>query len=249
MKFPLLISGIAWAVALACIALPLVVRTHFQAEVRHNRESVRAQEEQLQVLQSKTKVPSTDSNAADPLTTDELSELLRLRGQIALLRQQTNLVEKLRQENAQLKARPESRPPTPQSGTQFAEELSADTVSCMEAILKELPSASARFAAYNEGKPPSHFDDLKDYLTRDGHRLTGVYTFEFVRGEGPPKPSDALILRERMPRRKEDNMLRVYGFADGRAVEMSFPDFEGKGKEEIRWERAQLGLSPPTFEE
>jgi hypothetical protein len=247
MKFPLLISGMAWAVALACIALPLVVRTHFEVEVRHNRESLRAQEEQLRVLHSKTKVPSTDSNSANALASEELSELLRLRGQIALLREQTNLVEKLRQENAQLKARPESQPQEPKSETQFAQELSADTISCMETILKELPSACARFAAYNEGKAPSDFSYLRDYLIRDGHRLTGVYTFDFVRG--PPKPGDALILREQTPRRKEDNMLRVYGFADGRAVEMSFPDPEGKGKEQIRWERAQLGLPPPTFKE
>jgi hypothetical protein len=247
MKFALLI-GMAWAVALACIALPLVVRTHFQAELQHNRETLRAQAEQLQVFQSKTKVPGTDTNSVDALATEELSELLRLRGQIALLREQTNLVEKMRRENAQLKARPESHPQTSKSESQVAEELSADTISCMETILKELPSASARFAAYNERKAPSHFDDLRDYLTRDGHRLTGVYTFEFVRGEGP-QPGDALILRETTPRRKEDNMLRVYGFADGRAVEMSFPDPEGKGKEQIRWERAQLGLPPPTFEE
>ena len=193
-------------------------------------------------------IPSTIFNAADALSVDERSELLRLRGQIGLLREQNKLMEKLRQENARVEAHSEEQTQTPKSESRFAEELSADTIICMENILKELPSACARFAADNAGKAPSDFYDLKKYLTRDGHRLTGVYTFEFVR-DGGPKQGDTLILREATPRSKETNMLRVYGFADGRAVEMSFPDPEGKGKEEIRWERAQVGLSPPVFEE
>jgi hypothetical protein len=246
MKSRLLISVMAWALALACIALPLVVRTRFEAELRHNRETLAAQAERLQFLHSKTGASNTRFNPGEALTTEELSELLRLRAQIALLREQTNLIGKLRQENAQLKARSEQQLQAPKSESQFAEELSADTISCMETILRELPSACARFAADNEGKPPSDFDDLKNYLTRDGHRLTGVYTFEFVR-EGGPKPGDALILKEARPRSKEANNLHVYGFADGRAIEMSFPDDEGH--DQIRWERAQLGLPPPVFQE
>jgi hypothetical protein len=182
------------------------------------------------------------------LSGEERSELLRLRGQIGLLREQNNLVEKFRRENASLEARSDERPKTPDSDSEWEKELSADTITCMETVLRELPSAWARFSADNQGKAPSDFDDLRNYLTRDGHRLTGVYTFEFVRGEGP-KPGDALILREATPRSKDTNMLRVYGFADGRAVEMSFPDAEWRGKEQIRWERAQLGLPPPVFEE
>lgn len=243
-----LIFGTAWILALAGIALPLVLRARFEAELRHNRETLCAQAERLRNLQRKTSAASTSSNSADALSTEELSELLRLRGQIGLLHEQTNLAEKLRQENARLKAGSKEQLQTPKSESQFADELSADTITCMENILRELPSACARFAADNEGKAPTDFYDLKNYLTQDGHRLTGVYTFEFVRGEGP-KPGDALILREISPRSKKTNMLRVYGFADGRAVDMSFPDDDGPGKEQIRWERAQLGLPPPTFEE
>lgn len=249
MKSRRLIYGLAWTLALGCIVLPLVVRRHFEAELRQNRKVLFAQAERLKNLQSTKTVPSTISNVADALSVEERSELLRLRGQIGLLREQNELVEKLRQENARLEARPEEKPQTPESESRSAEELSADTITCMEAILKELPSACARFAVDNEGKAPSDFYELKNYLTRDGHRLTGIYTFEFVRGGGP-KPGDALILREANPRSKETNMLRVYGFADGRAVEISFPEdgWQG-GKEEIKWERAQLGLPPPTFEE
>lgn len=247
MKSRQLISGMAWTLALTCIALPLVVRTRFEAELRHNRKTLCAQAGRLRVLQSKAETTSTNSNSADALSAEELSELLRLRAQISLLREQTNLVEKFRRENARGNAGSQQEPQTPESQSQFAEELSADTIKSMESILRELPSACQRFAADHKGKAPSDFHELKNYLTRDGHRLTGVYTFEFVRGEGP-KPGDALIVREASPRSKETNSLRVYGFADGRAVEMSFPISDEEGESQIRWERAQLGLTPPVFE-
>src|SRR5882672_6845504 len=109
------------------------------------------------------------------------------------------------------------------------------------------PHANA--SPQHDGKAASDFVELRNYLTRDGHRLTGVYTFEFVREQGP-RPGDALILREISPRSKDGKNVRVYGFADGRAVEMSFHDEEQyDGRDQIRWERAQLGLPPPVFQE
>jgi hypothetical protein len=249
MKSRLLISGMAWTVALACVVVPLVVRARFEAELRQNRETLHAQAERVKALKSgKAGTPSIP-DSVDALSGEELSELLRLRGQIGFLREQTNLMQQLRQENARHKSREEEQTPTPKSESQLAEELSADTVACMATILKELPSACDRFAADHDGKAASNFFDLRDYLTRDGHRLTGVYTFEFVRGDGP-KPGDTLILRETSPRQKDGKInVRVYGFADGKAIEMSFADEVLDGRNQIRWEREQLGLPPPVFEE
>jgi len=249
MKSRLLISGMAWVLALACVAAPLIIRTHFEAELRQDRETLRAQTERLQALRSrKARTPSV-SNSANALSSEELSELLRLRAQVGLLREQTNVMERLRLENARRKSKSEEQTGTPKSAARLAEELSADTVACMANILEELPSACERFATEHDGKAASDFVELRNYLTRDGHRLTGVYTFEFVREQGP-RPGDALILREISPRSKDGKNVRVYGFADGRAVEMSFHDEEQyDGRDQIRWERAQLGLPPPVFQE
>jgi len=157
-------------------------------------------------------------------------------------------MEKLRQENARRESSSEEQTGTPKSESKLGEELSADTVACAKAVLGELPSACERFVADHDGKGPTDFDELRNYLTRDGRRLTGTYTFEFVR-DGGPKPGDALILRERSPRSKDGKNVRVYGFADGKAIEMSFGDEEQQGQGQIIWERAQLGLPPPVFEE
>ena len=248
MKSRSLTSGMVWTVALVCVVLPFVIRTHFEAELRQNREALRAQAERLQALRGGKAGLGAASNPADALSREELSELLRLRAQIGLLREQTNLMEKLGQENTRRKSRSEEQTGTPKSESQLAEELSADTVACMVTILQELPSAFERFAAEHDGKAASDFVELRNYLRRDGHRLTGVYTFEFVREEGP-KPGDTLILREISPRSKDGKNVRVYGFVDGKAIEMSFPDEEQDGRDQIRWERAQLGLPPPVFQE
>jgi hypothetical protein len=248
MKSGLLTSGTVWTLALVCLVVPFVIRMHFEAELRQNREALRAQAERLQALQSGKTATAAASNPADALSSEELSELLRLRAQIGLLREQTNLMEKLGQENARRKSKSEEQTGTPKSESQLAEELSIDTVACMVTILQELPSAFERFAADHDGKAAASVFELRDYLSRDGHRLTGVYTFEFVR-EGGPKPGDALILREISPRSKDGKNVRVYGFADGSAMEMSFPDEEQDGRSQIRWERAQLGLPSPVFQE
>ena len=77
--------------------------------------------------------------------------------------------------------------------------------------------------------------------------MTGLYTFEFVREEGP-LPGDTLLLREISPRERQGKTVRIYGFSDGRAVEMTFPDQGGEeGANQIAWEREQLHLPPPSF--
>src|SRR5438046_462328 len=103
MKSRSLASGIVWILALACLVVPFVIRTHFKAELRQNREALRAQAERLQALRSGKAGRAAASNRADALSREEFSELLRLRAQIGLLREQTNLMGKLGQENARRK--------------------------------------------------------------------------------------------------------------------------------------------------
>jgi hypothetical protein len=248
MKSRLLTSGMVWTLALACLVMPFAIRTYFEAKLRQNKESLRAQVERLQSLRNGRVGSAVGSKSADALSREEVSELLRLRAQIGLLRKQTNLAEKFGEENEQRKSRSEDQTGTLKSESQLAEELSADTVGCMMTILEALPSALDRFAAEHDGKVASDFVELRNYLSRNGHRLTGSYTFEFVREEGP-KLGDALILREISPRSKDGKKVRVYGFADGKAIEMSFSDEEQGGPDQIRWEHAQLGLPPSAFQE
>src|SRR4051794_39999684 len=50
MKSRSLTSGMVWTLALACLVMPFVIRTHFEAELLQNREALRAQAERLQAL-------------------------------------------------------------------------------------------------------------------------------------------------------------------------------------------------------
>src|SRR6185295_10189287 len=128
----------------------------------------------------------------------ELSELLRLRGEAGILRQQTNLLQGLREDHA--KSQTENVLPNSDEGAksqaELAQELSADTIASMKAIIAEFQPALQRFAKEHEGKAPTDFFELRNYFPlRAGHFMTGLYTFEFVRDRGP-RPDDKLLLRE-----------------------------------------------------
>ena len=70
--------------------------------------------------------------------------------------------------------------------------------------------------------------------------MTGLYTFEFIRDEGPI-PGDALILRESMWREASGIFARVYGFSNGEATEVRLPTNADDPEQNFqKWEQRQL---------
>ncbi len=99
--------GLACVIAVTGIAASLVIQQSGQAALREKAETARQQAEQIARLSADNERLSNlaaRTGNAQTLPPDQLSELLRLRGQIGLLRQAAKEAAQLRAVNEQLRA-------------------------------------------------------------------------------------------------------------------------------------------------
>ena len=111
----------------------------------------------------------------------------------------------------------------------------------MKGMLQALPGALDRFAQDHGGKGPAEFSELRKYFPKvDGRRMPGLYTFQFVREEGP-KSGDALILKEQSYRSRSGKASKIYGFSNGQAVEITVADDNDEAQRNFaHWESQSL---------
>lgn len=96
------------AVLAGGIALPLAVRQNAQAMLHDKHETLRRQASELAQLAAENSALSNSvsaRNASPSLSPEQLEELLKLRGEISGLVQQTNEAQKLREQNLGLRER------------------------------------------------------------------------------------------------------------------------------------------------
>jgi RNA polymerase sigma factor (sigma-70 family) len=116
------------AVIAAGVATPLVMQHQHQIQLRDENQSLRQQVDQLAPLQAENERLSNliaQANAAPALSKDQLEELVRLRGEVGRLREATNAIAELTEENRQLRLRPSSTaklPPNVPPGDIFPRE-------------------------------------------------------------------------------------------------------------------------------
>ncbi len=91
------------ALVIAGAATTLVIQRQSQVGLREENESLRQQIAQLQSDLESLSNQTAQANSAQRISKEQLSELLKLRGAVGMLRQQTNEVGKLRGENRQLR--------------------------------------------------------------------------------------------------------------------------------------------------
>jgi hypothetical protein len=99
--------GLAGAVAVAGVATPLVIQHQAAVRLREENRSLQQQADQAAEQRAENEHLSrmvAQANAAHALTNNQLSELLRLRGEVGLLRGQSNELATLREENRRLQA-------------------------------------------------------------------------------------------------------------------------------------------------
>ena len=221
---------LAFALTIALsIALPLLVQRHMRARLRETDRASQKLAERSQHLETENqRLSNSVAQAnAESLSADQLQELLRLRGELGRLREQTSAIQKLSDENQRLQANAgASQPQTaPMSEQELNDKLAAETVQTMKNIFTELPSALQKYASEHNGEYPHDFPQLRKYFpSANGNRMPGLYTFEFIR-DGGPLPGDALILRETGIRwRPDKTKSRAYAFSDGRVVEQTVSD-------------------------
>jgi len=101
------------AVVVAGVGTTLVFEHQSQARLRNENRALLQQVEQFAGLQADRARLSNELAAArqaGPVSKEQLSELMRLRGEVAGLRGQKSELEKLRDENRQLRSAPNPRP-------------------------------------------------------------------------------------------------------------------------------------------
>jgi hypothetical protein len=229
---------VAVALVIASVATPLVLWRSGRSSLREARElSAKAAEEEAQLREENLRLSNLVGQASQALSAEEGQELLRLRSEIGRLRGELREADKLREENQRLKTPSPAMAAlqAPRSAAELETELSTQTIDAMKDICRELPAALQKFAN-DHGQQPRSLPELRNYLpTTDGRKMPGLYTFAFVREEGP-QAGDLLILREEGLRgRLDGKMARVYGFRDGSAVEVTSAD----GNYEA-WEKQHL---------
>lgn len=251
MKRTVLKVSFAVGLLLAGVAMPFAIHFRLQGKARDAEETLRRQgDESSQLTAENSRLSNVVATAnAGSLSAEEFQELLRLRGEVARLRDQTNVIAQLQSENQHLEAG-SSAPPHPRAPMSDSESdaaLATETLQAMKHIAAALPAAMYAFAVAHNGQLPKRFSDLIKYFpTGDGRRITGLYACGFVRDEGP-QPGDTLILSESGSRLLPDGKTRerIYAFSDGTIVPVRHPVEEtDKGFE--AWEKEHMKSPPPA---
>lgn len=238
------VAGVFFAVS---AGVPWVLRCHAQLEFRARRDALEQQASRLALLVQEHERLSNLVAAVEALPTlteQLLRELLRLRNERRWLAEQTNLTARLEAENKQLKAPSAVGASAQLSPGELQTEMSAEMTEAMKRVLAELQPALLKYALAHSNQPPDSFSDLQDYFPMvAGRRMVGLLEFEFAR-DGGPRPGDALVLRGDVGPRPGDGDVRVYGFSDGRIVEVSSEDGHFDD-----WEAQHMNSEPATTEE
>jgi hypothetical protein len=104
MTMPKLKAGVIGSIVVAGAVTSLVIQQHSQARIRESDGALHQQADQLARLETEHgRLSNLLAQASRSLTDDPFSELLRLRGEAATLRQQTNDLTVLNEQNRRLR--------------------------------------------------------------------------------------------------------------------------------------------------
>ncbi len=221
--------GIFCAIILASLATPVTVQRNAGTRVREKSAALCQQADRLTELTAENRrLSNLVAQATPPLSDEQFRELMRLRGEVGMLRQQTNAVRRLQEENRRLEARLTSSQdrPTRMTRVEFEQELMTETREAMRNICLELPLALQSYASDHTNQAPADLLQLRNYSPFSGEPIVGLYSFKFVSGPPPVVvPAEALILRETGSHQRPDGKwARFYAYGDGRIVEATSED-------------------------
>jgi RNA polymerase sigma factor (sigma-70 family) len=161
-----------------------------------------------------------------PPADDRLRELLRLRGEVGRLRQQTNLLGKLQEENRRLQSGVET---SAKEQAVAAAKYFAHRDSIVNA-LKIVGTAFRIYANDNNGLYPTNFaecaNELGNVTNFSGGLSLDSFGFELVNaGKVSPRYPQAIAVREQAPRPSPlGGWDRAYLYGDGSVQQASSPD-------------------------
>jgi hypothetical protein len=227
------------ALVAASMGVPWMLRHQAQIALRARHDVLEQQASRLSLLVEENGRLSNlvaQAKESSPLTAEQLRELLRLRNEKRWLAEQANLAARLAtgtSDQAQL------------SPAELKTALCAEMIEAMKRILPALQAALQKYALAHPNQRPGSLSDLADcFPWVDGRKMVGLQTFKFARDEGPG-PGDALLLRgDPGSRPGSGPEVRIYGFSDGRVLEVSSEDGHFDD-----WEHWHLTAAPTGTEE
>jgi RNA polymerase sigma factor (sigma-70 family) len=173
----------------------------------------------------------------DGLPADK-EELLRLRSEVGLLRRQTNEINRLRQQNAELQSSLAETKQTKQEPEDPDKQMAIEKMNnakqiCLGVIL---------YANDHQNQLPTDFSQLTNYFKNADDATAYNNQFEIV-AQGSitnlSNTANTIAIRERQPWLSSGKWLKAYGFVDGHVVIMAQPP-EGFDA----WEQAHM--PPPA---
>ena len=205
------------AIAVAGTAAAFVNQQHVQTRLRAQNQSLQRQVAQLQTDNESLSNRQADAGGAQKLSDDQFNELLRLRGEVGMLRQQTNELAKLREQN-QKRQRMATRLQALNGQTDSSGPLAKFRANETQLYdtMAEVCLADRIYAGDNNQQCASSFDQMKDVLGNlyNSSLLVGI---EIVNaGIANQQYPFMITFRERNPRQLPDGTWhRLYGLVDG----------------------------------
>jgi RNA polymerase sigma factor (sigma-70 family) len=221
------------------LAVTVANQHHAESQMREETQALRLQLAGLAADNESLSNSLRLVTPARPIGGDQLRELLRLRGEVGRLRQQTNLLGTLREEIRHLQASEATT--KDQSAAEEARFLAGKATMINDA--KQIGLAFRIYAENNNNQYPTSLAQLD--LTHLGNHLQPD-TFEMVNAGKVSDPSPwSIVLREQSPRLSPQGLWqRVYLMSDGSAQVAIQPGGNFDAWEQ-NWEQNHAG---PTAE-
>lgn len=217
------------ALVVAGAVIVIVLQYQTLQRLRRDNELLRQQIAQFTAENESTANRPASAGDSKPVTDRDLNELLRLRGEVGMLRSQTNQLSKLQEENRRLQehlaAAPQNQnnqqtttPPSSEDRAYAVREINASR----QAVLGML-----MFANDHQNQFPASFDEASQYFANtDPSDLTNLSHFEILyHGSlaNVSNPASAIVVRSIQPWSANGKFAKAYGFADGHSEVRSDP--------------------------
>jgi hypothetical protein len=188
-------------VGVAAVTILVFVGAYFHARTREKEEALIKQTDRIAQLETENErlsnlVVNVKSNV--PQASEPSRELLRLRGEVGVLRQQTNELGGVRKENIRLSqavAESETNQVSPEDELIVRQNHAVDAMSALLQALKT-------YATNHNGQYPANLDQLVAPGDLKAPKLAGNLgpsDFEFGQGLGTDPQGNETILRLRVP--------------------------------------------------
>jgi hypothetical protein len=205
------------AILVACAATALVLQHQAQEKLRGENEALQQQIAQLQTDSASLSNQLANAGGSSKLTDDQFNELLKLRGEVGVLRRQTNELGELENENRRLNEQMNAA-----QNPALTEEQEKEQAIQKLNDAKGYVLGFIMYANDHNGQLPTNWDQISPY-TNKFQNVSGTNDFEIVNQGGinenafETNAHSIMLIKSAAWLSSEGNWVKAYGFVDGHA--------------------------------